>query len=462
MRILFFCACGVGLLAHVMAHGQGNLTVSPSTVLTADGGAYITINDAQLIANGTFTGNNNSTVEIQGTATAENSKIGGSGSLSFNNLIINKTGTDGKLANSISVNNILTLQMGNFDIQGNSIGLGTTGSLGNETNATRIYGTSGTITATGRSIALSTLSNVANMGAAITPMGATITNIDVTRGVAAQAGAGNLGMYRYYDISTTPSTGLSATLTVYYFDADFDAAHGGTDEAAYDLWRSTDTGATWARVNATPSPASNSITLAGINQFSRWTVSSYASAPLPIKLLNFTAKLNTGQVHTQWITLSENNFDCFIIERSTTGKEFEAIGKVPGAGYAIDNVQYKYSFIDGSPFLGNNYYRLKALDLDGAYEYFGVVGVINEGASKHFYLYPNPSDGHSVSYKVNFNLVESDRVVIFNSLGIEAANVLVSRSTDTIIFNTQLVSGVYVVKYISADLQKVTRLLVRD
>ncbi len=463
LRKIIFSAYAV-LVVTILSHGQGNLTVSSSTVLTADGGAYITINDAQLIANGTFAGNNNSTVEIAGTATAENSKIGGSGNLSFNNLIINKTSNDGKLAASITVNNILTLQTGSIDIQGNTIDLGTTGSLNNETNATRIYGTNGTITATGRSIALSTMSNVANLGAEITPNGASITNINVTRGVASQTGAGSMGIYRYYDLTTTPATALNATLTIHYFDAEYDAVHGGTDEATYDLWRSTDAGTTWIGMSATPSPASNSVTLTGIDQFSRWTVSSYASNALPIKLLNFTAKLKIDEVLLQWTSALENNFDYYQIERSTTGKEFEVIGKVPGAGYNTDNILHNYSFIDASPFYGVNYYRLTSIDLDHHYEYYHIVRVLNDEARKYFYLFPNPSAGYSVSYKVNFNLLESDvnRVVITNSLGITVTDILVNKPTDTILFTNRLNPGVYFVKCISPDFADVTRLIVRD
>jgi hypothetical protein len=91
------------------------------------------------------------------------------------------------------------------------------------------------------------------------------------------------------------------------------------------------------------------------------------------------------------------------------------MGEVVGVGRNIYDTETNYSFDDKAPVLGANYYRLKALDLDGAAEYFGVI-VIKSTGTKQLAVYPNPSSGESISFQVNFNPSESDQILLINSL----------------------------------------------
>ena len=53
-----------------------------------------------------------------------------------------------------------------------------------------------------------------------------------------------------------------------------------------------------------------------------------------------------------------------------------------------------YSFPDKVPFPGNNYYRLKQIDLNGQYEYSAVRHILFEESNKvSISAYPNPSTG---------------------------------------------------------------------
>lgn len=95
--------------------------------------------------------------------------------------------------------------------------------------------------------------------------------------------------------------------------------------------------------------------------------------PLPIELKQFSANAIQEKVRLDWVTLSEENSAYFEIERSTDGVEFESIGKVDAMGRSTEEANY-YIY-DGSPFMGNNYYRLKQVDLDGQFEYSEIVSV---------------------------------------------------------------------------------------
>lgn len=94
--------------------------------------------------------------------------------------------------------------------------------------------------------------------------------------------------------------------------------------------------------------------------------SSVMGAPiaLPLTYLNFSATGRNNQVYLQWQTAgaSRNNF---LIERSSDAQNFKEIGEVAATKSDGD----VYQFWDYAPTTGNNYYRLKQADINGAYTY---------------------------------------------------------------------------------------------
>ena len=75
-----------------------------------------------------------------------------------------------------------------------------------------------------------------------------------------------------------------------------------------------------------------------------------------------------------WKTASEFQNNHFSIEHSLDGKQFEPIGKVPGAGTSTET--HQYSYLHERPAPGYNYYRLKQIDFDGNFEYSPVRVVL--------------------------------------------------------------------------------------
>ena len=92
---------------------------------------------------------------------------------------------------------------------------------------------------------------------------------------------------------------------------------------------------------------------------------------LPVKLLDFTGKLNGTKVDLFWATSSESNSSHFEVEHSTDGQEFKAFTIVRAKG--TSNSESNYAAIDPLPVKGLNYYRLKMVDKDGAYDYSKIV-----------------------------------------------------------------------------------------
>ncbi|MEJ0102380.1 MAG: hypothetical protein WDO19_07450 [Bacteroidota bacterium] len=78
---------------------------------------------------------------------------------------------------------------------------------------------------------------------------------------------------------------------------------------------------------------------------------------LPVTLSDFSAKAVNNTTQLNWSTETEENTSSFIIERSTDGTTFTAIGKVNATGNSSSAKNYSAS--DKQPADGINYYRLK-------------------------------------------------------------------------------------------------------
>jgi hypothetical protein len=109
--------------------------------------------------------------------------------------------------------------------------------------------------------------------------------------------------------------------------------------------------------------------------FSPWTLASTnGQNPLPITLINFTAKPEGTYVRLDWSTASERNNDFFTVERSADGILFSPVLSVPGAGYS--DLPLSYSDLDRAPLMGVSYYRLRQTDYDGTSTLSPVVSVV--------------------------------------------------------------------------------------
>ena len=110
---------------------------------------------------------------------------------------------------------------------------------------------------------------------------------------------------------------------------------------------------------------------------------------LPVELISFDATIQEEEIVLSWTTASELNNDYFEIQRSENGKDFHMIGSMDGSGTTQQMTHY--SFTDGSPVRGANYYRLKQYDLDGAFEYSAPVVGFFDAEHKDLTVHPNPA-----------------------------------------------------------------------
>jgi hypothetical protein len=145
---------------------------------------------------------------------------------------------------------------------------------------------------------------------------------------------------------------------------------------------------------------------------------------LPIYLSSFTGENEGNTNHLYWVTEQEINSSHFEIERSNDAIDFYYIGR------ANANETNPYEFIDEVPLVGDNYYRLKMIDLDGSYSYSKIINIKTELNKLNFMLFPNPVDD-VLTYRFYTAMSESFHVQIFNIRGEEVLSY--SKATQNLI-----------------------------
>jgi alpha-tubulin suppressor-like RCC1 family protein len=177
-------------------------------------------------------------------------------------------------------------------------------------------------------------------------------------------------------------------------------------------------------------------------------------ATLPVKMLNFYAKVENCTVVLDWTTASELNTERFEIWRSTTGETFEKVGEVKATG--TTNIAQKYSFEDPKT-AHYNYYQLRSVDFDGYTETFTLNNRVKvktcfdeapEGVSA---IYPNPNSTSELTLRFSVDEVSNTtaQVVICDLAGkpVSTQNISINQGANVSTINiADLAVGMYMVQ----------------
>lgn len=136
---------------------------------------------------------------------------------------------------------------------------------------------------------------------------------------------------------------------------------------------------------------------------------------LPIELLTFqAARMNEEAVTVSWDILEIKDVHYFILERKLTGEaSFQNIATIDKEE-ALD-----YTFTDKNNAFQNSYYRLKLVELDGAFSYSNIEVVAGIPLQTIATIFPNPfADEASllINHDERFNF-EKINISIFNHNG---------------------------------------------
>lgn len=468
---------------------SNSLTISntfPASSLTiaASGTASLSIS-GNFTNNGTFTDNSTaSTVGVKFVGSVAQT-IAGTTANVFNNLTIaNSSGATPAInitTNNVIVNSNLTMTSGVINLSGFTITLGmaagSTGTLA-YTSGTRFYG--GNIerwfpTAT---VGIGTVAGHFPIGTSADYRPVFLGNAGLTAG----------GTIKVRHSSTAGSTAVSPTFTdnggtvtirsnSFWTVTTANSISGGTHSLSMEgtgfgtvnslsdlritLVNTLAPGSDGSHASGTlsnPQVNRTGLTTVNLSNSFYWGSINSTATPLPVSLISFNGQRIMKQINLNWSTASELNFDYFDVERSSNAKLFTSIGKITGQG--TSNVRNDYSLTDEKPIIGKNYYRLKSVDFDGYTEYFDVVSV-DFTADKLFFISPNPSDGASLGFTLNFVPDGNASIIVYDNLSNIVGLYTPSNHSQNITFPNSLKSGLYYAKIIAGDFVRVERFVVR-
>ncbi len=177
------------------------------------------------------------------------------------------------------------------------------------------------------------------------------------------------------------------------------------------------------------------------------------TAILPVALSYFEGKIEDAVSLLRWETQSEQNNNYFEVQYSIDGRVFSTLDKVTGNGTTneIQNYTYTHKDIKSS----DNYYRLKQVDFDGAFEYSDIIYLKYEEDNTPVIIYPNPA---------NESLTYEGTAATLTFYDIQGRQVLsqVTTTEKTTVDISNLRHGVYTIEIITNTGQIIFEKLVKE
>ncbi len=144
-----------------------------------------------------------------------------------------------------------------------------------------------------------------------------------------------------------------------------------------------------------------------------WASVIYPLGPLPVELLSFTGRESENIHILDWSTSMELNSSHFVLEHSLNATNFFELGMRNAAGNS--SVEKRYTFSNKKPSIGNNFYRLKMVDLDGKFKYSNIVLLKVRKDNSTVLAYPNPTasmlniemNGIAIGTKLEMTLIDA-------------------------------------------------------
>lgn len=164
---------------------------------------------------------------------------------------------------------------------------------------------------------------------------------------------------------------------------------------------------------------------------------------LPVNFLEVSATAQAKQVLVKWTTAHEQKLSDYEVERSLNGADFNTAGNVKARNSL--GIQ-QYSFTDFSPASGNNYYRIKSLNLDGTFKFSAIVKVsLTYLSDEKVQLYPNPAVA-GIQLQMNGLPAGNYQVRIIDAAGRNLESLRIHKGAESQAFGLQvgkLAQGIY-------------------
>jgi hypothetical protein len=186
------------------------------------------------------------------------------------------------------------------------------------------------------------------------------------------------------------------------------------------------------------------------------------SNPVPVTFTGIQASQKNTAVEVTWQVAGESGIKQYVVERSTDGSNFSAIGTVTAKGNS--NSAVNYSLTDAAPVGGNNFYRVMSVGVSGDVTYTAIVKVSMGSVQPGIAIYPNPvTDGH-IGLQLTNQPAGKYYVRLLSITGQELYKTTISHAggSGTQILNvpTNLAQGVYKLEVVTPQQNNYTQKII--
>ncbi len=113
---------------------------------------------------------------------------------------------------------------------------------------------------------------------------------------------------------------------------------------------------------------------------------------LPVTFTSIKAYKQDKNINVEWRVSNENNIKEYQAEKSVNGKDFTTLASVKPTNNQGGSAVYVQP--DTKPVTGDNYYRIRSVDMNGAISYTTIVKVSIADIRQEINIHPNPiTDG---------------------------------------------------------------------
>jgi hypothetical protein len=184
--------------------------------------------------------------------------------------------------------------------------------------------------------------------------------------------------------------------------------------------------------------------------------------PLPVNFTSVKATEQGNNIAVEWKVASQSNIAGYEVEKSTNGRNFSKVGTQIATGVASAT----YNWLDVNAVAGTNYYRIKAIDINGTAKYTQIVKITLGKFVTGFSVSPNPVKGNSFTLQFSNEATGQYEVRLVNITG----QVLYKKTVQHAGGNTsqlftlpsQIISGVYQLEVIAPNKTKQAQKLLID
>lgn len=156
--------------------------------------------------------------------------------------------------------------------------------------------------------------------------------------------------------------------------------------------------------------------IAGFARAAAQTSTQSNNATTPALMMSFDGQVQSQTADLNWVMENETDCKYFVIERSGDTGGYDSIGVVTGLN---NNNQTTYIYTDDHMLNGNNYYRLRQVDMEGVTRYSKVVSLydMQQEAAPRMSVYPNPATA-TLNFSINSTSTQQIFVQIYSISGV--------------------------------------------